>query len=90
MGGSSKLNPLKVFDTDYENYDIYYDCWTFLGLFSADNLSISARKTEMSMETQMKIRDVINEKLPHYDLDKGMYWTAQDDQCLYDWRFSLN
>ena len=86
---SKKLHPFKIFDTDYENYEISYSCWSFFGLFKFDNLAISSRTTEMSQETQEKVRAIVEQKLPHYKLDKGMHWTKQADkgQCQYDWRF---
>lgn len=92
MGSHSKhLNPIKVFDTDYENYEISYGCWSFHGLFSFSNLAISSRETEMSTEMQAKVRAVIEEKLPHYHMDHGMHWTKQgEDQCDYEWKFGPN
>ena len=90
MGHSKKLNPITVFDTDYENYEIYYSCWDFYGFFSADNLAIASRQTTMDDETQQKVRDIVEKKLPHYKMDYGMHWTKQAEKgnCVYDWHFS--
>ena len=31
MGGRPERHPIKMFDTDYENYEIYYDCKEYFG-----------------------------------------------------------
>ena len=89
---SRKLSNIKIFDTDYENYEISYSCWSpwFLHhVLHFDNMSINSRTTEMTEETQQKVRDIVEERLPHYNLDHGMHWTKQGDQagCEYDWKF---
>jgi len=41
----------------------------------------------MSLEVQKQVRNVIQEKLPEYDLDSAdMYWTDQGEWCTYDWK----
>ena len=86
MGHSQHKHPFKMFATDYENYDIYYDCKSFWGIFHASNLSITSRKMEMSEDVQQEVRKLIKDKIPHYHLDSGMYWTKQgEDRCQYYW-----
>ena len=85
MRSSPKLR-YDMLATDYDNYDITYFCTDFYGFFHADNLSITSRTQEMSDEVQQEVRAVIAEKLPHYNLNDGMYWTKQgDDRCQYYW-----
>ena len=86
MGGSPRKLPFDMLATDYDNYDIGYFCKDFYGFFHADNLAITSRTQEMSDEVQQEVRAVIAEKLPHYNLNDGMYWTKQgDDKCQYYW-----
>merc|ERR1711981_406929 len=59
MGHSHHLIDFKIFDTDYENYEIYYSCWSFHGLFSFNNLAIGSRTPEMDFDTQAKVRNII-------------------------------
>ena len=42
MGGRPKRHPIKMFDTDYENYEIYYDCTEFAG-FKTESFAVSSR-----------------------------------------------
>ena len=79
-------HPLDVLATDNESYDIGYFCWSFKGLFHVSNLSIFSRTPVMSEEVQEEVKTVIHDKLPHYDLSQGMYWTKQgEDKCNYKW-----
>ena len=43
----------------------------------------------MSEETEQKVREVLQDKIPHYNIDKGMHWTEQGEahDCDYDWHF---
>ena len=87
MGHSYHKSPFNVLATDYKNYDIYYHCYDFWGLFKLDNLAITSRTPEMSLETQQEVKKVIKEKIPHYHINHGMYWTKQgEDRCEYYWR----
>ena len=86
MGGSPHKIGFQMLATDYVSYDISYACKSFWGLFHGSNLAISSREMEMSDENQMEVRKVINEKIPEYNLEKGMYWTKQgEDRCQYYW-----
>mgnify|MGYP006112929713 CR=1 FL=1 len=88
MGGGSHKNPIGIFATDYKNYDISYQCSDYWGMFKMENLAITSRHQTMSLEIQGDVREVIESKLPHYDLDNAdMYWTVQGNWCQYDWQF---
>ena len=63
MGGSSKRSPFHIYDTDYENYDIYYACDDYL-LFRQESFSVSARTPKISPEVFEKVKAVVAEKLP--------------------------
>ena len=43
MGGGTRLNPIKIFATDYKNYDISYSCSDYWGMFKNENLGITSR-----------------------------------------------
>ena len=46
---------------------------------------------EMPEDVQVEVRKLIKEKLPHYHLSHGMYWTLQgEDRCDYYWRSEHN
>ena len=79
--------PINVLATDYENYDIYYECHDFFGFFNMDNLSISSRNTHKMSEDKIdEVVEVVKHKLPHYNLKKDMYFTKQgEDKCDYYW-----
>ena len=86
MGYSSHQHGFKMLATDYDNYDIYYDCHEHHGIFHNTNLAITSRTQEMSEEVQQEVKRVIEEKLPSYNLRDGMYWTKQgEDKCTYYW-----
>ena len=42
MEGSPDLLPLRILDSDYQNYDIFYDCEEF-GLFKTESFSVASR-----------------------------------------------
>ena len=80
------MSGFKILATDYVNYDIYYDCKSYLGMFHGSNLAITSRTIEMSQEVQQEVKKVIDEKIPFYNLQDGMYWTKQgEDKCQYYW-----
>ena len=86
MGGSTHKGPFKMMATDYVNYDIQYDCKAFWGIFFFEYFAISSRTMEMSETIQEEVRSVVKSKLPHFNLDDGMYWTKQgEDRCQYYW-----
>ena len=84
--GGARKHDINILATDYDNYEVSYQCYDFNGIFHVDNLSISGRTTELSEEIQEEIRGVIEAKIPHYNLDRAMYWTKQgEDRCNYYW-----
>ncbi len=42
MGGRPERSPIKVFYTDYENYEISYDCKEFAGM-KTEYFGVSSR-----------------------------------------------
>ena len=68
MDGSDKVAPIKVWETDYENYDIQYYCIQ-MGMFKQEMFSVSSRELEMSKENWAKVKSIIAEKLPAYNID---------------------
>ena len=91
MGGGSHRIPFKIFDTDYENYEIHYDCSEFAG-FKTEMFAVASRTQTMTPEVLETVKAVIREKIPQYDLDKSslLYWDKQGGWCNYEWRFDQN
>ena len=89
MGGGSHRVPFKIFDTDYENYEIYYDCSQF-GAMKTESFAVSSRTKVMTPEVLETVKAVIKEKIPQYDLDESslLYWDKQGGWCNYEWRFN--
>ena len=103
MGGSprEKAIPFDFFWTDYDNFEVSYNCSSLLGgLMKNEMLSISGRNPTMTPEVMMKAQDQIKEKLPdYYDymFNPKSSWMSfipmtynplQGDQCSYDWRYT--
>ena len=65
MGGRPERHPLKIFYTDYENFEISYNCSKWWGS-AKEMLSINSRHETLSPEMMKKARAIINEKLPWY------------------------
>ena len=42
MGGRQERKPIKMLDTDYENYEIYYDCSEY-AWFKTESFAVSSR-----------------------------------------------
>ena len=90
MGKSTKRSPFPIWYTDYENIDMMYTCSEhFGGWFKYQSLSVSSRTSQISDENLDKVKQIIKEKIPEYDLDtsSGLYWTKQNNWCSYDWKF---
>ena len=51
--------------------------------------SVASRTPEISQENLDKVKAIVNENIPQYNLDssKGLYWTKQNDWCKYQWQF---
>lgn len=74
-----------VLDTDYETYTIVYNCDNYWGGFAhADVLWILAREFDISESALADVRQIINEKVPHYDMRKDSQRTYQGEQCEYE------
>ncbi len=58
MGGSPKRSPFHIYDTDYENYDIYYSCEEYL-LFKQESFSVSSRTPKMSEEVLQNVKAIV-------------------------------
>jgi hypothetical protein len=63
MGGRPERHPIRVFYTDYENFDIYYDCSEFAG-FKTESFAVTSRTPTMSPEVLETVKAVIREKIP--------------------------
>jgi hypothetical protein len=55
MEGSKDLEPFRILDSDYQNYDIFYDCSEF-GAFKIESFSVSSRKYTMDSEILDKVK----------------------------------
>ena len=80
MGPSPHRSPIRIWHTDYDTFDISYDCSEmFGGRLKSESFSVAARQPEISQETRDRVNAVIRERIPHYDLDtaSGLYWTKQ-------------
>ena len=91
MGRSPKRSPFPIWATDYDNYDIGYSCTDHLGgRVKFEMFSVASRTPEMSDEVMAQVSQIIEEKIPHYNLDKarGLYWTKQNGWCEYSWKWA--
>merc|ERR1712100_192490 len=82
--------PIKVWHTDYENYDISYSCSEHLGgRVKYETFAVAARTPTISAEALEAVKKVVRERLHQYDLDHadGLYWNKQNGWCQYDWHF---
>merc|ERR1719183_1056178 len=88
MGSGTKRAPITVWHTDYENYDIMYDCKNHLGgRMKYESFAVSSRTPKISTEALAKVQEVIKERIPHYDLDRNdgmLYWEQQGGWCEYE------
>ena len=50
-----------IFDTDYESYDISYECFDLHGLVKYEMFSVATREENASEETMDKVKAVIEE-----------------------------
>ena len=90
MGESTKRSPFPIFYTDYENFDISYLCREYWGgMVRYEMFSLNTRTPEPSDDVMAQAKQIINSKIPQYNLDKsgGLYWTKQQGWCQYDWKF---
>merc|ERR1712167_376900 len=68
--------PFNILDTDYENYEIYYDCHNiFFGWFHWSDFAVSGRTPKMSEDLTEKVRARVKELLPTYNVDKQGHFT---------------
>ena len=93
MQGGSIRGDIKIFDTDYTNYKILYDCDNvFGGLMKYETFNMFAREPTMQDSAYQLAKQSIKEKLPQYDLDWNWWnleWTWQNGVCDYEsgWKF---
>lgn len=91
MGRSPKRSPFSIWHTDYDNFDIQYMCSNHWGgRVKFEMFSVSSRTPEMSDETLDQVKQIVQDKIPQYNLDRarGLYWTQQQGWCDYDWKWS--
>lgn len=79
MGDSNKKFDFRIFDTDYDNYQISYFCkpgyWRY---FHYEWFSVYARTPEISTTALIAAKDAVLRKVPQYNLDNpanGLFWT---------------
>ena len=90
MGSTSenaKRHPIHVLDTDYENWNIGYECKEHMhGTYKTEWVTINARTPQISDDSMNAALASIHKTLPHYDTSN---WTLthvkQGDTCNYDW-----
>merc|ERR1719230_2049701 len=89
MTGSEHRSPIRVWETDYKNYDIMYEC-TQHGWFKNEMFSVASREPTMSEENWTKVKAIIDEKIPQYSLDKSYItsYPKQEGKCQYDWHLT--
>merc|ERR1711907_646510 len=74
MEGGSHRSPIRVWETDYENFDIMYECSQH-GWFKNEMFSVAARTPHMSEENWAKVKAIVHEKMPSYDIDRSYVMT---------------
>ena len=93
MGGGTIRGDIKIFDTDYTNYKILYDCNDIMGgLMKYETFNVFSREPTMPKEAYNLAKAQVKEKLPQYDLDWWgwtLEWTWQNGLCDYEsgWKF---
>lgn len=77
MAGKAQRAPYKVFYTDFENIDVYYSCKKNDKGAKVENFAVSLRDPKPSPEILKKVKQVVKERIPQYDLDaaKDLHWT---------------
>ena len=88
MGESDKRSPFGIYDTDYETYEIMYNCEQ-MGWLKNEWFSVNTREEQASEETMAAINEIIREKIPQYDLNTswGLTYNNQGSSCTYDWQW---
>ena len=75
-----------ILATDYDSFAIIYNCME--GTFwSYENLWIKTRVPVADESLQQAAFDIIQDQLPHYEIDEWLHLTKQGDKCDYDARF---
>ena len=89
---STKTWDFKVFNTDYENYQIKYGCWEWNGK-AHEMFSVNSRTPTMDDATMQTVKDIVRERLPAYAEfianSSNIYFPTQGDSCNYDWKLSV-
>ena len=90
MGGSPHRQPFRIFATDYETYDVTYDCKELSGGFIYTLFSVSTKEVNASDETMAEVRNMLRKRLPEYNIDEDsdLVWTKQGGDCEYEWKYS--
>ena len=65
MGGGTVTGDIKIFDTDYTNYKVLYDCYDILGgTMKYEAFSMYSREPSMPSDAYKLAKASIKEKLP--------------------------
>ena len=73
----------EVLSTDYENYTLVYSCEDlFLGIRD-ENVWILTRDQTLSADIDAKVKEILAEKVPHYNWSENFHVTKHGGSCKY-------
>ena len=85
--GSPKRSPLNIWFTDYDTFTADYDCSDLMwGLMKWESFSVNTRSQFIDTQTYDRVKSLVDEKLPGFDITWFMVWPEQGDSCEYQWK----
>ena len=73
----------EVLSTDYENYSLVYSCENlFLGM-KDENVWILTRDQTLSADIDAKVKEILADKVPHYNWSENFHVTKHGGSCKY-------
>ena len=90
MGGGTHRSPIKIWNTNYDDFDISYGCSEYFdGKMKFETFSVASSTPNLATNALAQVSKIVQENIPQYDLKKssGLYWTKQNDWCKYEWHF---
>ena len=93
MGSSPFRSNFDVFYTDYNNFEIYYECQElFWGTMRNERIAISSRTPHMTPTIMNEVKKIIKDRIPgYYDylfnnvVEFESHDTVQGGRCKYQW-----